>query len=85
MPERCIQPQKDLSAELNKQEKPDKPKKPWKPNKLNNPDDLNVPNGYNGQLVSPFLIVYNVTGVETYGFQTCDIARVKEIPGKLPG
>jgi hypothetical protein len=50
-----------------------------------NPDDLNVPNGHNGQLVSPFLIVYNVTGVETNGFQTCDIARVKEIPGKLPG
>jgi hypothetical protein len=48
-------------------------------------NDLNVPNGHNGQLVSPFLIVYNVTGVETNGFQTCDIARVKEIPGKLPG
>ncbi len=54
-----------------------------RPLKVSN--DLNVPNGHNDRLVSPFLIVYNVTGVETNGFQTCDIARVKEIPGKLPG
>lgn len=33
----------------------------------------------------PFLIVYNVTGVDTNGFQTCDIARIKEIPENLLG
>jgi hypothetical protein len=63
------------------------------PNQINEIDqknqrewnDLNVPNGHNRQLVSPSLIVYNVTGVETDGFQTCDIERVKEIAGKLPG
>jgi hypothetical protein len=39
----------------------------------------------NDQLVSPFLIVYNVTGVKTDGFQTYDLARIKEIPKKLFG
>jgi hypothetical protein len=33
----------------------------------------------------PFLIVYNVAGVETNGFQTSDIARIEEIPAKLLG
>lgn len=39
----------------------------------------------NGQLVSPFLIVYNVTGAEANGFYAYDIARIKEMPGKFPG
>jgi hypothetical protein len=30
-------------------------------------------------------MVYNVTGVQTDGFKTYDIARIKEILGKLLG
>jgi hypothetical protein len=48
-------------------------------------NDLNDPNGHNGRLVSPFLIVYNVTGDEANGFETFDLTRIKEIPGKLLG
>ena len=36
-------------------------------------------------LAMPFLIVYNVTGVDSNGFQACDIARIKEIPENLLG
>jgi hypothetical protein len=46
---------------------------------------LSAPNDPNNQLVSPFLIVYNVAGAETDGFHTHDIARIKEIPKKLLG
>jgi hypothetical protein len=39
-------------------------------NAFNDQNDLTVPNGHNDQLVSPFLIAYNVTEAEANGFQT---------------